>query len=175
MGIGEKVTDAVFPHAGAGSNVAASRVPVNVCDAIVVGRSHKLQICREIFITFRALAFEVEIPEIEVETLLGMNGGNNDKATFRGPIDGIAVLLVNGADVLVVAHSGAFDLLGAEEGYGRFGWDGSGSDHFGGRDEHESVAFRFPGEVNDGIFDRVDDFDGDAFLSHSKDFEICSE
>lgn len=104
-----------------------------------------------------------------------MNRGHDDKATFGGPINGVAVFLINGADVLEVAHSRAFDLLGTEERYGRFGRDGRGSDHFGGSDEHEPVAFGFPGEVDDGVFDRVDDFDRDAFFSHSKDFEICSQ
>lgn len=107
----------MFPHAGAGGDVTAGRIPVNVRDTVMVSRGHQLQVGREVFVTFRSFTFIVKVPEVEVKTLLGMDRGHHHEAAFRGPVDGVAVLLVNGADMLEVAHSGAFDLLRTEEGY----------------------------------------------------------
>ena len=104
-----------------------------------------------------------------------MNSGHDDETPFWRPVDGVAVLLLNGANVLEVAHAGAFDLFGAEEGYGGLGRHGGGHDDLGRGDEDEAVALWLPGEIDDGVFDRVDDFDRDALFAHAEDFEVGRE
>lgn len=110
-----KETYAVFPHAGAGRDVAACRVPVNVGDTVMVGSGHELEVSGEILFGFNSIPFIVEVPEIKIEALLRVYCGHDNEATFGGPIDGIAVLFFNSADVLEVAHSSAFDFFRTKE------------------------------------------------------------
>ncbi len=162
----------MFPDTGARDAVSTSRVPVHVGDSVVISRVHELQVCGEVLVALGLLAFKVHIPKVEVEALLRVDGGYDDEATLRRPVDGIAVLLLDGTDVFEVADARAFDLFGAEEGDGGFRGDGSGHDDFGGGDEDEAVAFGFPGEVDNGVLDRVDNFDRDALFADAEDLEI---
>lgn len=165
----------MFPDAGARHHVAARRVPVHVRDAVVVARVHELEVGGEILVAFGLLAFEIEVPKVEVEALLRVDRGHDDEAALWRPVDGVAVFLLDGADVFEVADAGAFYLFGAEEGDGRLGRDGGRHDDFGGGDEDEAVALWLPGEVDDGVFDRVDDLDRHALFPHAEDFEVRRE
>lgn len=78
---------------------------------------------------------------------------NDDEAALWRPVDGIAVLFVNGADMLEVADYAALGFLGAEEGDSRLRGNGGRSGDFACGDQDEAVSFRFPGEVDDGVFD----------------------
>lgn len=101
-----------------------------------------------------------------------MDGSDDHEAAFGRPVDGIAVLLLDGADVLEVSYASALDFLGAEEGDGGFGWHGCGGDDLGGGDKAKAIAFGFPCEVDDRVFDGVDDFDGYAFLLDTENLEV---
>ena len=104
-----------------------------------------------------------------------MHRGHDDEAAFGGPVDSIAILLLDGADGFEVAHAGALDLLRAEEGYRRLGGHGGGHDDLGRGDEHEAVPLGLPGEVDDGVLDRIDDLDGHALFPDAEDFEVGRE
>lgn len=143
----------MFPDTGTAEDVAACGIPFHVCDAVVVCCVHVLQVGGEIFVAFRLLAFEIEVPEVEVETLLGVDSSYDDEASSGGPVDGVAVFLLDCLDVLEVSDASAFDLFGAEERDCSFRWDGCCHDHFCGGDENEAVAFGLPLEVDNGVFD----------------------
>ena len=162
----------MFPDTGTRDAVAARRVPVHVRDSVMVSRVHELQVGGEIFVALGLLALEVEVPEVEVEALLRVHGGHNDEAAFGRPVYGVAVLLLDGADVFEIADAGALDLLRAEEGDGGLGRYGCGHDDLSRGDEDEAVALGLPGEVDDGVLDRVDDLDGNALFAHAEDFEV---
>lgn len=83
----------------------------------MVGRIHVLQIRRKIFIGFRLFAFIVEVPEIKIGTLLRQKGGNNDESPFWRPVNCIAILSINSADMFEVSDRRAFRLFRAEEGH----------------------------------------------------------
>ena len=165
----------MFPNASARYAVAARRVPIHVRDAVVVPLVHELQVGREILVALGLLAFEVEVPEVEVEALLRVDGGDDDEAALGRPVDGVAVLLLDGADVLEVADAGALDLLRAEEGDGRLGRHGGRHDDLGRGDKDEAVALGLPGEVDDSVLDRVDHLDRHALLPHAEDFQVRRE
>ncbi len=104
-----------------------------------------------------------------------MDGGDDYEAAFGRPVDGVAVLFLDGADVLEVADAGALDFLGAEEGDGCFGGHGCSGDDLGGGDEAKAITFGFPCEVDDSVFYRVDDLDRYAFLLNTEDLEVRGE
>ena len=143
----------MFPDTGTAEDVATCGIPFYVCDAVVVCCVHVLQVGGEIFVAFRLLAFEIEVPEVEVETLLGVDSSYDDEASSGRPVDGVAVLLLDRLDVLEVSDASAFDLFRAEERDCSFRWDGCCHDHFCGGDENEAVAFGLPLEVDNGVFD----------------------
>ncbi len=143
----------MFPDAGTAEDVAACGVPVYVCDAVVVCCVHVLQVGGKVFFAFGLLAFEIEVPKVEVETLLGVYCSYDDEASFGRPVDGVAVFLLDRLDVLEVSNTSTFDLFGAEERDCSFRWDGCCHDHFCGGDENEAVAFGLPGKVDNGVFD----------------------
>jgi hypothetical protein len=103
------------PHARAGGYVAASRIPVNVRDTIVLGIVHQHQISGEVALALGLVAFVVEVPELEVEETLHCDGGDDDEPALGRPVDAVAVLLIDGADELEVALAAALQFLGAEK------------------------------------------------------------
>lgn len=105
----------MLPDTGTGGDEATSGVPVNISDAVVVRSVHKLQVGSEIFVTFRLLTLEVQVEELHLETLLRVDSGNNNETTSRRPVDGIAVFLIVGSDVLEVTNTCSLDLLRAIE------------------------------------------------------------
>lgn len=139
----------------------------------MVGGIHVLQICSKVFLCFRLFTFVVEIPEIEIGTLLGQKSGYDDESAFRRPVDGIAVFPIYRADVFEVSDRGPFGLFGTEEGHGSFWWYSSGDQRcFGGGYKDESIAFRFPREVDDRIFDGIDYLDWNTLFSNAEDLEV---
>ena len=46
---------------------------------------HQLQVRGQVFVLFVFLAFEVEIPELDIEALVVQNSGNHDEATIWRP------------------------------------------------------------------------------------------
>ena len=104
-----------------------------------------------------------------------MDRRHNDETPLRRPVNRVTVLLLDGAYVFKVADAGTFYLFGAEEGYGGLGRHGGRHDDFGGGDEDEAVTLWLPGEVDDGVFDRVDDLDRHALFPHAEDFKVRRE
>ena len=160
---------------GNSGDVAARRVPLDVGHTVVLGRVHELEVSHELLVALLGLVLgllEAEIPEVKVERLLRLERSDNNETTPGGPVDGVAVLLVDCADVAEVTGGTALELLRGEEGNGRLGGDGSLDDNLAGCDEHEAVALGLPGKVDDGILDRVDDFDGDTLLANTEDLKV---
>ena len=171
----EEQTYGVLPYTGARYHVATRRVPIHVRDSVVVARVHELEVRGEVLVAFRLLSLEIEIPKVEVEALLRVDRRHDDETPLWRPVNRVAVLLLNGAYMFEVADAGALYLFGAEEGYGRLWRHGGRHDDFGGGDEDEAVALWLPGEVDDGVFDRVDDLDRHALFPHAEDFEVRRE
>lgn len=113
----------MLPDTGTGSNEATSGVPVDVGNTVVVGRVHELQVGGQILLALWLLALKVQVKELHIETLLRMNCGHDNEATFRRPVDSIAVLLIVCSDVLEIADTSSLNLFGAVEGDGRLGRD----------------------------------------------------
>ena len=72
----------MLPNTRACCNESAGGVPVDVGYTIVVSSVHELQVGGEVLITLWLLAFEVHIKELHVETLLRVNGSNDDETAF---------------------------------------------------------------------------------------------
>lgn len=104
----------VCPDTGTTDNVATSGVPVNIGDTVVLRGLHELKVSGEVVLAVNLLALEVHIPEVHVEAGLRVNGGDNNETSLGGPVDTVAVLLVDGADQLEVAGLVTL-LLGGEE------------------------------------------------------------
>ena len=135
---------------------------------------HKLQVGSQILERLILLALIVQIPEIELEVLLRVNRGHNHESALRRPVNGIAVLLVERADVLEVAGRITLRLLWAEEGDGRLWWYSSTRHDFTSCDDDESIALWLPCEVNDGVLERIDDLDWNVLLGDAEDFQVRS-
>lgn len=101
-----------------GCDITTSGVPVDISHTVVLHRGHELEVCVE-FLLLVILVFlwllEAEVPEVEFKGLLGTNRSYDDKATLGRPVDGVAVLLVDGTDVTEVANGTSLALLGSEE------------------------------------------------------------
>src|SRR2546423_150638 len=111
----EVMTYRMLPHACARGDVPSCRIPLDVSDTVVFGRGHELQVCREIFVFLLLLALEIEVPEVEFEGLLRVNRSDDNKAALGTPVDRIAVLAVDGTDMLEVANRIALCFLWTEE------------------------------------------------------------
>jgi hypothetical protein len=165
----------VTESTGNGGDVAARRVPLNVGHTVVLSRVHELKVGHELLLALLGLVLgllEAEIPEVEVEGLLRLQSSDNNETTPGGPVDGVAVLLVDCADVTEVTGGTALELLRGEEGNSGLGGNGSLDDNLAGCDEHEAVALGFPGKVDNGILDGVDNLDGDALLTNAEDLQV---
>ena len=133
---------------------------------------HELEVGSEILECLVLLAFVVKIPEVELEVLLGVYSSDNHESTLRRPVDGVAVLLVECADVLEVANRVALLLLRAEEGDGCLWWHSSTRHNLASRDDDETVALWLPCEIDDGVLERVHDLDWDVLLVDTEDFQV---
>lgn len=163
----------MLPDTGTACYISTCWIPLNLRDAIMVGSIHMLQICREVFLRFRLFTFVVEIPKIKIGALLGQKCSYDDKSSLGRPVDGIAVFPIYRADMFEVSDRCPFGFLGTEEGHGSFGWYSRGDKRcFGGGDKDKPIAFRFPREVDDGIFDRIDDLDWDTLFPNAEDLEV---
>jgi hypothetical protein len=87
-------------------------------------------------------------------------------------VNGVVVLLVDGADKLEVTNLVALCLFRAEEGDGSLGGHGGTNRHLTCGDENETVTLGLPGEVDDGILDGVNDLDGHTLFSDAEDLEV---
>jgi len=87
-------------------------------------------------------------------------------------VDGVVVLLVNGANQLEVTNAVALDLLGTEEADGSLGWLSGTLGNLASGDQNETVALGFPSEVDNCVFDAVDDLNGHTLLTNAEDFEV---
>jgi hypothetical protein len=87
-------------------------------------------------------------------------------------VNGVVVLLVNGANQLEVTNAVTLDLLGTEEADGSLGWLSRALRDFACGDENETVALGLPSEVDNCVFDTVDDLNGDTLLANAEDFEV---
>lgn len=74
--------------------------------------------------------------------------------------------------MLEVGTSHAFSFLRAEEGNRCLGRDSSIHRNLPSSDEHKAVTFRFPSEIDDGIFDGVNYFNRHTLLSDSEYLEV---
>lgn len=63
-------------------------------------------------------------------------------------------------------------LLRAEEGDSGFRRYGGRHHSLGGSNENKSIAFWFPSEIDDGVFNRIDDFNGHTFFFHAENLQI---
>ena len=84
----------------------------------MLSRVHELQAGAELLLALFGVVLgllEAKIPEVEFKGLLRLEGSNNDKTTLGRPVDGVAVLLVDGADVTEVTWSTALELLWGKE------------------------------------------------------------
>jgi hypothetical protein len=165
----------VTESTGNGGDVAARRVPLDVGHTVVLSRVHELEVRHKLLIALLGLVLgllEAEIPEVEIEGLLRLQSSDNNETTPGGPVDGVAVLLVDCADVTEVTGGTTLELLRGEEGNSGLGGNGGLDDNLAGCDEHEAVALGFPGKVDNGILDGVDDLDGDTLLTNTEDLEV---
>lgn len=87
-------------------------------------------------------------------------------------MDGVVVLLVDGADQLEVTNLIALDLLGAEEGNRCLGRDGGTDGHLAGGDEDKTVTLGLPGKVDNSVLDGINNLDGHTLLLDAEDFEV---
>lgn len=161
----------MLPHGCPGRHKASRGVPLNVSHAVVVSYVHQLQVCSHIFLRLGLLALEVEIEEVQIGTLLVVNGGNDHKTASGRPVDGIAVLLVKCAEMLEVAGVGSLGLLWAKEGHGCLGGHCGGSNRLCGADDGETVTLGLPCKVDDCILDSVNNLYGDTLLLDAENLE----
>lgn len=161
----------VLPRGSPGGNEATGGVPLDVSDTVVVSGVHKLKVGGKVLVGLGLLALEVEVVEVKIGALSVGNGGNDHEATLRRPVDGVAVLLLESAEVLEVSNSVALGLLGAEESNRRLGGNGGSTDRLGGGDDNEPVALGLPGKVYYGILDGVDNLHGDTLLLDTENLE----
>ncbi len=66
----ESDTYSVLPYTCTAEHITTCRIPVNISDTVMVGCIHVLQVGGQVFLAFGLLAFEIEIPKVEVEALL---------------------------------------------------------------------------------------------------------
>lgn len=74
--------------------------------------------------------------------------------------------------MLEIAHCVALLSLRAEKGHTGFRGHSGSHNLFTGCDQDETVPFRFPGEVNHGIFDRIDNLDGYTLLPDAEYLQV---
>lgn len=163
---------------GNGGDIAARRIPLNISHTVVLSRIHELQVGIKLFVTLLRLILrllEAKVPEVEFERLLRLESSNNNESTLGRPVNSIAVLLVDSADVTEVTRRTTLELLGSEERDGSLGTNGSVWNDFASGDEHKAVALWFPGKVDDCFFDGINNLDRDALLANTEDLEVGGE
>lgn len=162
----------MLPHGGGGGDVTSSWVPVDISDAEVLSGGHELEVGSNILLLVLLLTIKVKIPEVEVEELLRGDSSNNDETSLWRPVDGVVVLLVDGADELEVANGSLLDLWAVERDGGLWwGTDLDTSWWLLGGDEDEAVALWFPSKVDDGVLE-LEKLNWDLLLGDSEEFEV---
>lgn len=162
----------MLPDTCAGGHKATRGVPFDVSHAVVVSSGEELKVGGEVLVLLVLVALKVEVVEVEVVRLLAENGGDNHETAVRRPVDGVVVLLVDGADQLEVTNTVALDLLGAEEADGSLGRDSRSRRNLASGNEDETVALGFPREVDDCVLDAINDLNWHALLTNAEDLEV---
>ena len=137
----------------------------------MVGSVHELQVGCQVLVGLRLLSLKVEVEKVKVRALLVVHRGNHNETTPGRPVDGIAVLLIQRAEVLEVADHRAFGLFRAEESSRGLGGNSRGSDRLRGGDDSEAIALRLPSKVDDGILDCVNNLDRNTLLLDTEDLQ----
>lgn len=130
-----------------------------------------MQVGGQILLTLGLLTLKVHIPEVNIEVGLGVNGSDDDETSLGRPVNGVAGLLLNGADNLEVAGRDTL-LFGGEERDGGLGENGGAAGGLAGGDGDETSSVGLPSKVDDGILETVDDFDGDTLLAHTENLQV---
>lgn len=161
----------VLPSRRPRGDESARGIPLDVSDTVVVGCVHVLQVGSQVLVRLGLLALKVQIEKVEVGALLVADGSNHYESSLRRPVDGVAVLLVQRAQVLEVAGELTLGLLGAEESDGSLRGNGSRARGFGGGNNGKSISLRLPGKVNDCVLDGINDFHGNTLLLDAEDLQ----
>lgn len=87
----------MLPNTGAGGKISSGRIPLHVCDTIMVGGTQELNACTPIlFIGLFGRAFdptrsvEVEIPEFQFRFTGRTDSSEHEVTASRGPSDRVA-------------------------------------------------------------------------------------
>lgn len=60
----------MLPDTGAGGDIASGRVPVNVCDTVVIRSSNELKVGSQVLVLLVLFTLIVEVVEVKIVTLL---------------------------------------------------------------------------------------------------------
>lgn len=162
----------MLPDTGAGGHEAARGVPLDVGHTIVVSGGEELEVGSKVLVLLVLVTFKVEVVEVEVVRLLAENGSDNHETAIGRPVDGVVVLLVDGADQLEVANTVALDLLRAEEADGGLGRNSRSRRNLASGDEDETVTLGFPREVDDCVLDAINDLNRYTLLADAEDLKV---
>lgn len=130
-----------------------------------------LQVGSQVLVRLRLLTLKVQIEKVEVGALLVTDGSDHYESSLGRPVDGVAVLLVQRAQVLEVACELTLGLLRAEESDGSLGSNGGRTRGLGGGDDGKSISLGLPGKVNDCVLDGVNDFHGNTLLLDAENLQ----
>lgn len=130
-----------------------------------------MQVGSKVLFALWLVALKVQIPKVHVEARLRVHGSNDHETALGRPVDGVAVLAVRRAHQLEAAQDVAL-LLGGKERHGSLGGHRSTAGSLTSGDDDETVSIGFPGKVNHGVLETVDNLDGHPLLAHPEDFEV---
>jgi hypothetical protein len=94
-----KTTHSVSPRARARGKITTGRIPLNICDSIMIGTSQELDAAAPLFLRCRltgvfpptyVFKIEVEVPKLEFRFGRRADSGQNDMAASRRPPNGVA-------------------------------------------------------------------------------------
>lgn len=165
----------MLPCGGAGGNISSGRIPLDVGDTVVLVGRHKHEVAGKLLVGGDLLllllfALKVGIPELELEALLRVHGGNDNKASTGCPVDGVGVLLFNSLGAHPLADGTALQLLGCVKVDIRLGGNSSANNGLISSDENEAVSLGLPRKVDNNLLE-LNNLDGNVLLGNAEELE----